>query len=186
MPHSPHPRRPLFLDRDGVLNRERTPYITHAHQIELLPGVVDALEALHRAGFDFYVVSNQQGVAKGFIPEEELPKMSEVIQSALRPRGFEIRKFYYATAHASDSHPWRKPAPGMILAARDEFGLDLAGVFLVGDRWSDIEAGAAAGLRPLLVLTGLTAPGEWEGWKVPPEAVLEDLPSVARYVLAVS
>lgn len=176
-------RRPLFLDRDGVLNVDVTPYVTHVDQLQIFPYTVATLKKLHEAGFDLYVVSNQQGVAKGITTMEVVQACTDKIQEACRAAGFEIRKFYYCTALAGEDSSWRKPKPGMILATRDEFGLDLEGAFFIGDKWSDIEAGAKAGLRPLLVYTGVTAPSDSTAWAYPPEASFPTLVEAADYVL---
>ncbi len=176
-------KKPLFLDRDGVLNEDLSPYVSRAEDLRVFPYVPEALRKLHEAGYEFYVYSNQQGVALGITPEEELAKMDEKIQACLRPLGFEIRKFYYCTALDAANHPWRKPNPGMLLAAKEEFGLDLSGAFAVGDKWSDLTAGQAAGCRPLLLLSGVSSPGEWEGWKVQPEQVFPTLAEAADWIL---
>ncbi len=175
-------RKPLFLDRDGVLNRDLTPYITTADELEIFPWTLDALQMLHEAGFEFFVISNQQGVAKGFIREEELQKQTAKIQEALATRGLEIRHFYYCRALEDANDPWRKPGCGMIEAARDEFGADPVGAFLIGDRWSDIEAGARAGCRPLLVLSGGSKEAEWPSWNHRPEAVFSTLLEAATWI----
>jgi D-glycero-D-manno-heptose 1,7-bisphosphate phosphatase len=175
-------RKPLFLDRDGVLNRDIDPYVARISQLEIFPYTGEALRMLHEAGYDFYVVSNQQGVSLGITSPEALEQMSEAIQNVVRPYGFEIRKFYYCTWR-SESHPWRKPACGMLHAARDEFGIDLEGAFVIGDKWSDIQMGAVAGCRPLLVMTGVTAPGtRWDQWRYPPERAFENLLEAARWI----
>ncbi len=176
-------RRPLFLDRDGVLNRDLKPYITTAEELEVFPWTVEALTLLDQAGFDFYVVSNQQGVGKGLISPLELERQTEKIERHLADAGLSIKRFYYCTAISDEGHPWRKPEPGMIEAAREEFGIDPNGAFLIGDRWSDIEAGARAGCRPLLVLTGGTDRGEWEEWTHQPERVFPTLLEAAQWVV---
>jgi D-glycero-D-manno-heptose 1,7-bisphosphate phosphatase len=175
-------RRPIFLDRDGVLNRDITPYVSSLEEFEVFPWTVEALATLDRAGFDIYVVSNQQGVALGITPEAELDKMDAYLQGLLQPHGFQIKKFYYCKALRNEDHTWRKPAPGMVIAARDEFGLNLEGAFLIGDKDTDIECGRRAELRPLLVLSGVTAPGDELGWECPPEAVFPTLAEAAHYV----
>ncbi|MFI5387176.1 MAG: D-glycero-alpha-D-manno-heptose-1,7-bisphosphate 7-phosphatase [Fimbriimonadales bacterium] len=175
-------RRPLFLDRDGVLNRDLKPYITTAEQLELFPWTVDALQILADAGFEFYVVSNQQGVGKGLISPLELERQTEKIAGLLEARGLAIKRFYYCTATAEENHAWRKPNSGMIGAAQEEFGVDPRGAFLIGDRWSDIEAAARAGCRPLLVLSGGTDEGEWLKWKHAPEQVFPTLLEAAEWI----
>ncbi|HMS54861.1 MAG TPA: HAD family hydrolase [Fimbriimonadaceae bacterium] len=176
-------RKPLFLDRDGVLNVDVTPYVSRIEQLEIFPYTAEALRLLNQAGFDLFVVSNQQGVSKGITPPEELSKMTEALQDVCREQGFEIRKFYYCTALKGEDHSWRKPAPGMIMAARDEFNLDLNGAFLIGDKWSDIEAGARAGLRTLLVYSGVTAPGEETNWKHQPESAFPTVLEAAQWIV---
>jgi histidinol-phosphate phosphatase family protein len=175
-------RRPLFLDRDGVLNRDLKPYITTADDLVVFPWTLDALELLDKAGFDFYVVSNQQGVGKGQISPLELEKQTQKIESHLATRGLAIKRFYYCTALAEENHSHRKPNPGMILAAEEEFGIDPRGAFLIGDRWSDIEAGAKAGCRPLLVLSGGTSEGGWSDWEHQPEKVFPTLLEAANWI----
>jgi len=176
-------RRPLFLDRDGVLNRDLKPYITTAEQLELFPWTLDALHLLDQAGYDFYVISNQQGVGKGLISPLELERQTEKIEAKLAAKGLLIRRFYYCMSLAEDGNPWRKPEPGMIEAAKEEFGVDPVGAFLIGDRWSDIEAGARAGCRPLLLLSGGTDEGEWLEWTHQPEQVFPTLLEAAQWIV---
>ena len=176
--------KPIFLDRDGVLNVDVTPYVPALDWLEIFPWTLDSLVKLNEAGFDIYVVSNQQGVALGVTPQEELDKMTEALQSLVRPHGFEIKKFYYCTAHNSENHPWRKPKSGMLLAAAEEFGFDPTGAFMIGDKESDLIAGVGADCRPLLVLTGVTPDdGRWEEWGTKPEAVFPTLLEATDYVL---
>lgn len=176
-------RRPIFLDRDGVLNVDISPYVCSTRDLSLFPWTISSLRKLHEAGFELFVVSNQQGVAKGLYTLEELDRINSILSDAAAAAGAPIRKIYCCTAPKRENHPWRKPAPGMIFAARDEFGLNLDGAFLVGDKWSDIECAVRAGVRPLLVHSGVTAPGEAEGWQHRPEAEFTDLRGAVEYVL---
>jgi D-glycero-D-manno-heptose 1,7-bisphosphate phosphatase len=177
------PRKPLFLDRDGVLNRDVAPYVARLEEFEVFPYTVEALCALDAAGFEFYVVSNQQGVALGITPEAEIEKMEVHLQSLLRPHGFQIRRFYYCKALRGEDDELRKPAPGMVFAARDEFRLDLSGAFLIGDKDTDIECAHRAGLRPLLVMSGVTSPGEPESWSFAPERTFPTLLEAAEFLV---
>lgn len=176
-------KRPLFLDRDGVLNVDVTPYLARPDQLQIFPWTIPALKLL-APYFDFYVVSNQQGVALGITKAEDLETITEQIRSAGREEGVEFEKFYYCTYRDSENHPWRKPSPGMILSAAEEFGFDPAGAFLIGDKWSDIEAGARAGCRPLLVMTGVTTDDGHADWKYPPEMVFPTLLEAAEWIVS--
>lgn len=178
-------RKPIFLDRDGVLNEDVAPYLSHLEYLRIFPWTEEALRLLWDAEFDIFVVSNQQGVALGITPVEELDKITEAIESCAKRAGARIRKFYHATQRDEDNHPWRKPSPGMILAARDEFGVDVEGAYLIGDKWSDIEAAARAGCRPLLVLSGVTPKEEDPNtWKYPPERVFPNLLEAVKAIIA--
>lgn len=176
-------RRPLFLDRDGVLNVDVTPYVTHLEKLRIFSYTADALRELHEAGFEFYVISNQQGVALGLTPLEEVAKIDAAIQAALAPYGFQIRKFYYCFSRDDAHDPCRKPSPGMLLQAREEFGIRLEGAFFVGDKDTDMECARAVGCRPLLVLSGVTSPEQAATLDPPPEAIVHDLREAAAYVL---
>ena len=177
-------RKPLFLDRDGVLNRDITPYVSRLEEFDVFPWTVEALVMLDRAGFDLYVVSNQQGVALGITPPEELEKMNARMQSLLAPHGFQIKKFFYCTAKMDEDHEWRKPAPGMVFAARDEFGLELDGAFMIGDKDTDMECAHSAGVRALLVYSGVSYPGESISWGCPPEKEFPTLLEAARWIVS--
>ncbi len=178
-------KKPIFLDRDGVLNEDIAPYLARPDQLRIFPWTVDALTMLDAAGYELYVISNQQGVALGITKPEDLEAITELIQAVIRPHGFQIRKFYYCTSHDRDQHPWRKPSPGMVLAAAEEFGFDPTGAFLIGDKWTDMECGARAGCRPLLVQSGVTAvDSPSSGWKFPPEQVFPTLLEAVEWVVA--
>jgi D-glycero-D-manno-heptose 1,7-bisphosphate phosphatase len=174
-------RKHIFLDRDGVLNVDVSPYVTKPEQLQIFPWTAPTLKRLYEAGFDMYVVSNQQGVALGITAPEMLDYVSEAIQSTIRPQGFEIKKFYYCTAHDGEEHPWRKPNPGMLQAAAEEFGFDPKGAFMVGDWWKDMSAARAAGCRPLLVMSGVCKGEEYKKWPDQPEAIFPTLVEAAEY-----
>lgn len=179
-------KKPLFLDRDGVLNVDISPYVQRLEQFQIFPWTAPALALLHDAGFEFYVISNQQGVALRLTPLEELEKMNHALQRHLEPYGFGIRDFYYATALASEPTSRRKPSPDMVLEAARDHGLDVRCAPFIGDKWSDIECAVRAGCRPLLVLSGVTSPGESRSWRVRPEAEFDNLLSAARYLVGLS
>lgn len=175
-------RRPIFLDRDGVINVDVSPYVRTIDELELFPWTIDALSMIDAAGYDIYVISNQQGVALGLTSPEQLDLITVSIEEQLAEHGLAVKKFYYCTAHDGESHPWRKPSPGMILAARDEFGLDLEGAFMIGDKDTDMECAVRAGCRPLLVMSGVTPPGMERYFPYPPERVFENLLDAAKWL----
>ena len=144
-------RRAVFLDRDGVLNRavvrEGKPYPPGSvAEVEILSGVVEALEKMKEAGFVFVVVSNQPDVARGTTPKATV----EAINAYLAAR-LPIDLFIMCYHDSSDGCNCRKPSPGMLFAGAREFDVDLALSYMVGDRWRDIEAGITAGCRTIFI-----------------------------------
>lgn len=143
--------RAVFLDRDGVLNaavvRDGRPYPPpSAEQLELLPGVRAALEELKQAGFVLLVVTNQPDVGRGKQTREAV----EGIHARLRAE-LPVDAIYSCYHDDADHCACRKPAPGLLLDGAREWDVDVGASFMVGDRWRDIEAGAAAGCRTVFV-----------------------------------
>ncbi len=144
-------RQAIFLDRDGVLIRtfvtNNVPHPAKSlDELEILPNVSDALALLHASGYLLYVVTNQPDVARGFQRREVVEQMNDHLRRHLPLDGI------YACYHDNaDQCACRKPAPGMILAAAKDHGIDLAASFMIGDRGGDIAAGAAAGCRTVLI-----------------------------------
>jgi D-glycero-D-manno-heptose 1,7-bisphosphate phosphatase len=187
--HNNKPLRPaVFLDRDGTLIEERS-YITRPDQVKLLPGAAAAIRQLRQAGFACVVVTNQSAVGKGMITLADLGHIHVEMLRQLREAGTELDGLYSCPFSPSPTdstkrfHPDRKPAPGMLLRAAREIGLDLANSWMVGDRDSDVLAGRNAGCREsILIRTGYDViPTLIQfGGDCPVE---DDLPAVARRIL---
>jgi D-glycero-D-manno-heptose 1,7-bisphosphate phosphatase len=177
----------VFLDRDGVINVEKS-YLHRVEDFEFLPGVPQALRLLKEAGFLLIVVTNQSGVARGYYSLEAVHEIHRHLQDELKPYGAAINAFYicpHHPDHESEDHPaecfCRKPLPGMIVKAVADFQIDPGRSFLVGDKLSDIEAGRAAGCRCLLVRTGYGGIPEMD---VPKDATMvDDLLAAARSII---
>ena len=143
--------RAVFLDRDGVLNRatvrEGRPYPPASiAEVEILPGVVEALQRLKDAGFVLIVVSNQPDVARGTTPLATVAAINDYLAERLP-----IDRFIMCYHDSGDGCDCRKPRPGMLLAGAREFNVDLAASVMVGDRWRDVEAGIAAGCKTIFI-----------------------------------
>lgn len=144
-------RRAVFLDRDGVINRSEVrggkPYApTALEDFEILPGVPDALQRLRDAGFLNIVVTNQPDLATGKQTPAGLDAMHSRLLGMLAIDAIRVCPHVDAAGCAC-----RKPAPGLLLDAAREFGIDLAASYMVGDRWRDVEAGQRAGCACLFV-----------------------------------
>lgn len=144
-------RRAVFLDRDGVINRAEVrdgkpyPPVSLA-AMEILPGVPEALRALHAAGWMLIVVTNQPDVARGTAKRADVEAINRHLQETLP-----IDEFRTCYHDAADGCDCRKPAPGALLAAAGAHGIDLQRSFMVGDRWRDVEAGARAGCKTVFI-----------------------------------
>lgn len=152
--------RAVFLDRDNTLIANDGD-LGDPDLVRLLPGAADAAARLRDAGYALIVVTNQGGVARGVFSEGDVHAVNRRVETLLaQATGLAavIDRFYACPYHPQGTlepyrreHPWRKPAPGMLLAARDELGVDLAASWLVGDQPRDIAAGRAAGCRTILI-----------------------------------
>lgn len=147
-------RRAVFLDRDGVINRpivrDGKPYPpADLAAVEILPGVVDALQALHDAGWLLIVVTNQPDVARGTVTRAEVDAINHFLQQTLPID--EFRTCYHDT---DDGCNCRKPLPGSLFAAAQAHHIDLESSYMVGDRWRDTEVGERAGCKTIYIDNG--------------------------------
>ncbi len=177
-------QRAVFLDRDGTLNVERN-YLSDPAQLELLPGVPAALKRLQDAGFRLFIVTNQSGIGRGYYTEADLHRVNARLLELLAPHGVRFEKIYFAPEAPEQPGRGRKPSPQFLFDARDEFGLDLARSYLVGDKLADLKCGWNAGVkRSILVRTGYGAELEkHDPAKLARAVVLDDLPAVVEWIL---
>lgn len=143
--------RAVFLDRDGVINRavvrDGRPYPpVSLDELEILPGVAQALLSLKAAGFILVVVSNQPDVARGTVPRSVVESINSLLAAKLP-----LDRVVICYHDSADACSCRKPQPGMLLSAASDLGLDLGRSFMVGDRWRDVEAGQSAGCRTFFI-----------------------------------
>lgn len=179
--------RAVFLDKDGTLI-ENLPYNADPRRMRLTPGAEPALARLHALGYALFVVSNQPGVAFGFFDEEALRRVGERLRGMLHACGVPLAGFHYCPHHAQGSVPayaiacgCRKPAPGMLLHLAATHGIDLAQSWMVGDILDDVEAGARAGCRTILMDNGNET--EWiDGPLRRPHRIVRDLPEAAAAI----
>lgn len=171
--------RAVFLDRDGVINEaivhEGKPYPpASVADIRLVAGVERALEQLKSNGFLLIVVTNQPDVGRGHTTQDNVECIHKDLSSRLPLDGI------YCCYHGgSEDCACRKPKPGLLLKAAEEWGIDMGASFMVGDRWRDVDAGLAAGCRTVLIDFGYQerAPeGE-------PSARVSSLPAAVEWIL---
>ncbi len=160
-------RPALFLDRDGVVVEE-VGYLSRPQDVVLEAGAAEAISAYNRAGVPVVLVTNQSGVARGYFDWPAFEAVQAALAERLRVEGGHLDAVFACGYHESGvaelavrDHPWRKPAPGMFLAAAERLGLDLSRSLIVGDRAQDLAAGRSAGLSlGLHVATGHGDEGE--------------------------
>lgn len=145
-------RKAAFIDRDGVINEERN-YVHRIEDFVLLPGVAKALTLLRDAGYRLIVVTNQAGIARGYYDIHAMNRLHEHLRSRLAAEGVDLDAIYFCPHHPEGNVEGlniececRKPSPGMLLQAAQEFNLDLAVSVIIGDKTSDIAAGKRAGV----------------------------------------
>ncbi len=145
-------RAAIFLDRDGVLNRD----VGYPHRIEdaiLYDDVIPALRRMQRAGYLLLVVSNQSGVARGFFGMDEVSRFNRAIASQLRKAKIRItdKSFYVCPHGPRDGCSCRKPRPGLLRRAARQHRVDMKKSFTIGNSETDIEAGRRAGTKTVLL-----------------------------------
>ncbi|MEE3397160.1 MAG: HAD family hydrolase, partial [Succiniclasticum sp.] len=145
-----------LLDRDGVLNVDKA-YLCKTEDVEWVPGSREAIAWLNRQGFQVVVVTNQSGVARGFFTEDVVRKLHDWMAAEVKKTGGEIASFYYcphlpgaAVGQYDVDCDCRKPKPGMILQALNDFEVKPCNAFLAGDSPRDVEAAEAAGVKGFL------------------------------------
>jgi D-glycero-D-manno-heptose 1,7-bisphosphate phosphatase len=174
----------VFLDRDGTMIEERH-YLHRPEEVVLLPGAAAALKRLQDAGFLLFIVSNQSGVGRGHFTLADVESVNQHLCRELARDGVRFGKIYVAPESPGAPSYGRKPSPQFLLDARDEFGLDLARSFMVGDKLIDLECGWNAGARAcILVRTGYGGKLEREAAdKLARAVVVDDLAAASDWIL---
>ncbi|MHC4808016.1 MAG: D-glycero-alpha-D-manno-heptose-1,7-bisphosphate 7-phosphatase [Planctomycetota bacterium] len=151
------PDKAIFLDRDGTLI-EDPGYISNPDQVRLLDGVAEALAEFKALGYKLIVTSNQSGVARGIVTEKALEETHNRLKQLLAEKGGHLDKIYCCPCHPDGVIPkyrkesdWRKPNPGMLLAAADELDVDLSQSWVIGNEGRDVEAGLRAGCKTIIL-----------------------------------
>ena len=171
-------RPAVFLDRDGVLNRSfvrgTTPHPPEClEQVEILPGVADALALLSEHGIPLIVVTNQPDVARGNQTKEAVEAINRFLSERLP-----LTAIYTCYHDTADNCACRKPRPGLLIDAAAAYNIDLRRSFMVGDRWSDIVAGQAAGCRTFLIELPYS-----QAERCLPDHKVADLPAAVQIIL---
>ena len=177
--------RAIFLDRDGTLIEEKD-YLSDPGEVVVIPGTHEALRGLQEAGFKLFIVTNQSGIGRGYYTEEDMHRVNTRLLQELARHGIRIERIYFSPEAPEQPSPGRKPSPRFLFDARDEFGVDLAQSYMIGDKLIDLECGWNAGVKQsILVRTGYGAKCEQlEGSKIGPAIVVDHLAQAAKWIIA--
>ena len=172
----------VILDRDGTINHDSADYIKSAAEWTPIPGSLEAIARLIQADYRVVVATNQSGIGRGLFDTQALSAIHEKLQRALGQVGGRIDAFFFCPHKPDDNCRCRKPQPGMLVEVARRFNVPVEDAFMVGDSRKDLEAAAAAGARPVLVLTGNGAETQAGGNLPRGTTVYPDLAAFARHL----
>lgn len=174
----------IFLDRDGTIIEEGN-YISRPDQVVILPGAAAALQRLCRAGLKLFIVSNQSGVGRGYFSLADVQRVNEHICQEFGGKGVYFESIYIAPEAPDTPSRGRKPSPQFLYDARDEFGINLAESYMIGDKMIDLQCGWNASVRKsILVRTGYGAQTERESAdNLGTAIIVDDISAAATWVL---
>ena len=176
----------IFLDRDGVINVDRE-YVHKIEDFEFEKNVIPGLKLLSQNGFEFIIITNQSGIARGYYTEDDFWKFNNHVASELKKNKIEILKTYFSPFHPEGIGKYkknsrcRKPEPGMLEQAERDFLIDKSKSWVVGDKWADVKCGKIFGLKSILVKTGKA--GEDKKHKTEVDHIAEDLLDAAKFII---
>jgi len=174
----------VILDRDGVINQDSDQFIKNTSEWKQIPGSLAAIAKLNHAGYRVVVASNQSGIGRGLFDMGALNAINDKMYRALAQVGGRIDALFYCPHAAEANCDCRKPKPGMFIDIAQRFNVDLAGVPSIGDSLRDLQAAAAAGAQPMLVLTGKGARTEGAGGLPEGTPIFADLAEAVRNIVA--
>lgn len=171
----------IILDRDGVINEDSDDYIKSVDEFIPIPGSLEAIGKLTKAGYTIAVATNQSGIARGYYDRATLDAMHSKLHQLLQVYGGQIDQFFVCPHGPDDQCDCRKPKPGLFAQIAEHYHMDLHGTPAIGDSYRDLQAGQAFGTQAILVRTGK---GERTLAKHAKE--LRDIPVFANLLEAVS
>jgi len=172
----------VILDRDGTINHDSDNYIKSPAEWRPIEGSLEAIARLTQAGFRIVVATNQSGIARGLLDTAGLISIHDALQRAAAQAGGRVDAFFFCPHAADSACKCRKPEPGMLLEVARRFNVSLENTYMVGDALRDVQAAAAAGARPVLVLSGRGRKTRDEGGLPPGTAVFENLAAFAEHL----
>ena len=141
----------IFLDRDGILNKNRNDYVKNIDELEIHPSIGNFVKKLDENGFLIFVVTNQSAINRGLTTHENVEKIHSKIQSFLNQFGTKINRFYYCPHTPSENCDCRKPKPGLLIKAIKDFSINPSSSWMIGDMDTDVAAGNSVGCKTIKI-----------------------------------
>ena len=179
----------IFLDRDGTITEEKD-FISRIEEIKFIPGSKEALKTLQNSGYKLVIVSNQSGIARGIMTEEQVQKVNDFILKELEKEGIEIEGVYYCPHHPDENCDCRKPKTGLVKRALQDHHLKLRNSWTIGDKLGDVFLGKNIKGKSILVLTGygqntkqkIESDSDVYDWQKP-DYIAKDLLEAASFIV---
>lgn len=178
------PTKLVILDRDGVINFDSAQFIKSPAEWKPIPGSLEAIARLKQNGYRVIVATNQSGVGRGLFDMDTLNQIHAKMHKAVVAQGGQIDAVFYCPHAADSACDCRKPKPGMFKRVSETLNTDLKGVPAVGDSLRDLQAGAALGCQPMLVLTGKGEKTQAEGNLPEGTLIFADLATAVDHILS--
>ncbi len=176
----------VFLDRDGVINRDSPDYIKSWKEFEFIPGSIDAIADLTCRGYSIFIISNQSAVGRQLASRSEIDQIFNNMRQTVESEGGRITDIFYCPHRPEDQCECRKPKPGLIFQARQKYNIDLSTAVMVGDSLTDIECAKNAGCGyTILVESGYKKidPETWPNNSCKPDHIAPDLRRAADWII---
>lgn len=175
----------IFLDRDGVINKDPGfgDYVKSWEELQFLPGAIEAIKRLNKNGYEIFVISNQAGVGRGLFSQSSLDEITNNMLKEIESQGGKITSISYCTHRIDEGCSCRKPKTGMIEKATKDFDIDFKNTYFIGDSRVDIGIGKNMGCKTILLLTGKEDPNNIENLDPQPDFIKKDLKEAVKWVL---
>ena len=183
MPQLDKNKRIIFLDRDGVINRELDGYVTEWSEFEFLPDALESLKLLKENGWSVIVITNQSAIGRGYAAKEVIEEIMAKMISEVQAAGGDILDVFYCPHTPEDGCVCRKPKPDLFNQAAEKYGIDLSDKWYIGDKLSDVEAAKSASMKAILIRGGK----EVKGLSVSEDdaaAIVRDLAEAIEFIMA--
>ena len=141
----------IFLDRDGVINKDRSDYVKSIHELEIFSNIEECIKRIKEKGFLIIVISNQSAIGRNLTSHAEVQKIHDHIQQYLNKWNLKIDAFYYCPHNPDDNCNCRKPKPGLLIQAANDYNIDLQNSWMIGDHDRDVQSGLNAGCNSIMV-----------------------------------